>query len=138
MSTDNLTLLVDRYLKLKEEHQVLKENAASVWQEMGKVEAELVESMAENGVQSITQRDRAVSMREVTNYKLPPKPVTASAFAEWVGRTKGASVLQELLSISSQVYNSFIKQELKDNPGIEIPGIGQPNTIIKLSVRKTK
>jgi len=74
-----------------------------------------------------------VSEYERTTYTTPKSVEDKKKLAEYLGKER----FWDMFSVNSQTLNSWAKAE-KENGVVEIPGLGEPTTIKKLRLTRSK
>jgi len=75
---------------------------------------------------------------ERKSYATPKTTESKQEIAKYIQDNHGKDAFWDMFSINSATLNAFCKQEIENNPGVKIPGLGEPTAIKKLRLTRSK
>ena len=137
--------LQEKIKKLKEErdqYDAMNNTLKQIGSACDSLEAEILSYFEENDMSSFRVDGVAlISVTEKLSVKTPKTPEEKLAFFNYLKETKGDEVMLHYQTVNSVSLNSFYKAEMDTKSPEEklcfnMPGIGAPTLVKKLSVRK--
>ncbi len=138
VSVDELDNLTRAYLEARDDYDKKKKisnEADTVCKEKARQLTNLLEKAGKKNWE--IEEGKAITV-EKWQFTTPKDVASKQAFSKWLQEKHGKESFWEMFGINSMSLNSFLKQEIENNPEERFPGIEDPTHSTSIQFRRRR
>jgi hypothetical protein len=141
VSIEDMDNAVKALRTTKEKYDEQKAAASELYARYEEAKENMIAILKRAGKEEYTVKGYGkVSVRDELSVTTPKTPEQKQAFFEWIRETKGDDAYYAYMTVNSNSLNSMYRQAVEEAGAkgevLDIPGLAQPNSYTKLSLRK--
>lgn len=138
VSIEDLNAATLAFLQAREDYDVKKKASNEADEVVKEKSRQLINLLERAGKKNWEiEQGKAITVNKF-QFNTPKAPQDKQAFAKWLEGKYGKDVFWQMFSVNSMSLNSFLKQELENNPEETFPGIQEPTHSTSIQFRRKR